>query len=111
MVHDRKLLSPLYSGLRNTIPPARFLGAEVAPSHPSPNKPPSSATSTTSTGGSARYIRTKQSLIGLLEEQKQAIIHRAVTRGLDLDVPLKPSGVEWLGDIPQDWNLTKCRSD
>jgi len=44
-----------------------------------------------------RYIRAKQKLIKLLEEQKQAIIHRAVTRGLDPNVRLKPSGVEWLG--------------
>ena len=44
----------------------------------------------------SRYIRAKQRLIALLEEEKQAIIHRAVTRGLDPDVPLKPSGVEWL---------------
>ena len=42
-----------------------------------------------------RYIRAKQKLIKLLEEQKQAIIHRAVTRGLDPNVRLKPSGVEW----------------
>ena len=57
----------------------------------------------------SRYIRAKQRLIELLEEEKQAIVHRAVTRGLDLDVPLKPSGVEWLGDIPQDWNLRKFK--
>ena len=50
-----------------------------------------------------RYIRTKQKLIKLLEEQKQAIIHRAVTRGLDPNVRLKPSGVEWLGDVPEHW--------
>ena len=48
-----------------------------------------------------RYIRAKQKLIGLLEEQKQALIHRAVTRGLDPNVRLKPSGVEWLGDVPE----------
>jgi type I restriction enzyme S subunit len=52
-----------------------------------------------------RYIRAKQKLTGLLEEQKQAIIHRAVTRGLDADVPLKPSGVEWLGDVPAHWEV------
>ena len=51
-----------------------------------------------------RYIRTKQKLIKLLEEQKQAIIHQAVTRGLDPNVKLKPSGVEWLGDVPEHWN-------
>jgi type I restriction enzyme, S subunit len=52
-----------------------------------------------------RLVRAKRKLIKLLEEQKQAIIHRAVTRGLDPDVPLKPSGVEWLGDIPQHWEV------
>ena len=52
-----------------------------------------------------RYIRTKQKLIKVLEEQKQAIIHRAVTRGLDPNVRLKPSGVEWLGDVPEHWEV------
>ena len=50
-----------------------------------------------------RYIRAKQKLIKLLEEQKQAIIHRAVTRGLDPNVRLKPSGVDWLGEVPEHW--------
>lgn len=54
-----------------------------------------------------RYIRAKKKLIALLNEQKQAIIHRAVTRGLDPNVRLKPSGVEWLGDIPEHWNVRK----
>lgn len=54
-----------------------------------------------------RYIRAKQKLIKLLEEQKQAIIHRAVTRGLDPDVRLKPSGVEWLGDVPEHWEVRR----
>ena len=52
-----------------------------------------------------KHIRAKQKLIGLLEEQKQAIIHRAITRGLDPDIPLKPSGVEWLGDVPAHWEV------
>lgn len=52
-----------------------------------------------------RYIHAKQTLIKLLEEQKQAIIHRAVTRGLDPHVRLKPSGVEWLGDVPEHWQI------
>ena len=53
----------------------------------------------------SRFIRTKLKLIKLLEEQKQAIIHRAVTRGLDPNVRLKPSGVEWLGDVPEHWEI------
>ena len=52
-----------------------------------------------------RAIAAKQKLIRLLEEQKRAIIHRAVTRGLDPDVRLKPSGVEWLGDVPEHWEI------
>ncbi|QOW23660.1 restriction endonuclease subunit S [Lysobacter sp. H23M47] len=52
-------------------------------------------------------IAAKQKLIKLLEEQKQAIIHRAVTRGLDPDVCLKPSGVAWLGDVPAHWEITR----
>ena len=54
-----------------------------------------------------RYIRAKQKLIKLLEEQKQAIIHRAVTRGLDPNVRLKPSGVEWLGHVPEHWEVAR----
>lgn len=63
-----------------------------------------------------RAIRAKRKVIALLNEQKQAIIHRAVTRGLDPIVELKPTGVTWLGDIPKHWDqkalwkLTKLRS-
>ena len=57
-----------------------------------------------------RYIRAKQKLIKLLEEQKQAIIHRAVTRGLDPNVRLKPSGVGWLGDVPEHWEVRRVKS-
>lgn len=56
-----------------------------------------------------QYIRAKQKLIKLLEEQKQAIIHRAVTRGLDPNVRLKPSGVEWLGDVPEHWDVVPLK--
>ena len=52
-----------------------------------------------------RFVGAKEKLIGLLEEQKQVIIHRAVTRGLDPDVPLKPSGIAWLGEVPAHWEV------
>ena len=55
------------------------------------------------------FIRAKRKLIGLLNEQKQAIIHRAVTRGLHPDVPLKPSGIPWLGDIPMHWEARRVK--
>lgn len=56
-----------------------------------------------------RFIRNKRQLISLLNEQKQAIINQAVTRGLDPDVKLKPSGVEWLGDVPEHWEVKKLK--
>ena len=62
-----------------------------------------------------RYIRAKQKLIALLEEQKQAIIHRAVTGQIDVRTgepypAYKDSGVEWLGDVPEDWEMQRLRS-
>lgn len=56
-----------------------------------------------------RTIAAKQKLIKLLQEQKQVIIHQAVTRGLDPDVKLKPSGVEWLGDVPEGWETVPAK--
>ena len=56
-----------------------------------------------------RYISGKQKLIRLLEEEKQAVIHRAVTCGLDPNVRLKPSGVEWLGDVPVHWEQRRVK--
>jgi len=52
-----------------------------------------------------KLIAAKKKVIKLLEEQKQAIIHQAVTRGLDPNVPMKDSGVEWLGEIPVHWEV------
>jgi len=56
-----------------------------------------------------RFIRNKRRLIELLKEQKQNIINQAVTRGLDCNVKLKPSGVEWIGDIPEHWEVLPVR--
>jgi type I restriction enzyme S subunit len=56
-----------------------------------------------------RYIRAKKKLITLLNEQKQAIVHRAVTRGLDANVRVKPSGIPWLGEIPEQWGTTAVK--
>ncbi|HPE72702.1 MAG TPA: restriction endonuclease subunit S [Candidatus Competibacter sp.] len=58
----------------------------------------------------AKLIRSKRRLIELLNEQKQTTIHRAVTRGLNLDVPLKPSGIDWLGDVPAHWSLLSLKN-
>lgn len=54
-----------------------------------------------------RAIRAKKKLIALLNEQKQAIIQHAVTRGLDPYVQLKPSGIDWFGPVPFHWLTTR----
>jgi type I restriction enzyme S subunit len=54
-----------------------------------------------------KFIRNKRRIIELLKEQKQNVINQAVTRGLDPNVKLKPSGVEWIGDIPGHWEMRK----
>ena len=56
-----------------------------------------------------RYVSAKRKLIALLEEEKQAVVNRAVTRGLDPNVQLKPSGVEWLGDVPEHWEVQRAK--
>lgn len=55
-------------------------------------------------------VSQKLELVELMEEYKRAVIQQAVTRGLDPDVPLKPSGVEWLGDIPVHWELLRLKT-
>ena len=56
-----------------------------------------------------RAIRAKRKVITLLTEQQQVVIQRAVSRGLDQEIALKPSGIPWLGDIPQHWELRRLR--
>ncbi len=53
------------------------------------------------------FIKAKKKLIALLKEQKQNIINEAVTKGIDPDVEMKDSGVEWLGKIPKHWGARK----
>ncbi|BAU57558.1 type I restriction-modification system [Halorhodospira halochloris] len=54
-------------------------------------------------------IEEQQRLIELLKEKRQAVISHAVTKGLDPDVPMKDSGVEWLGEVPEHWSVGKVR--
>jgi len=56
-----------------------------------------------------RFIRNKRCLIELLREQKQNTINQAVTRGVDPNVELNPSGIKWIGDIPSHWEVTKLK--
>ncbi len=61
------------------------------------------------TGQIDRFIAAKQKLIALLKEERTGIINQAVTKGLNPNVPMKPSGIEWLGDIPAHWEVKKLK--
>lgn len=54
-------------------------------------------------------IEKQQQLIELLKEKRQAVISHAVTKGLNPDVPMKDSGVDWLGDVPEHWEVKRCK--
>ena len=53
-------------------------------------------------------IEEQRRLVELLKEKRQAVISHAVTKGLNPNAPMKPSGIEWLGDIPEHWLVGKC---
>lgn len=54
-------------------------------------------------------IAEQRRLMELLKEKRQAIISHAVTQGLNPDAPMKPSGIEWLGDVPEHWEVSKMK--
>lgn len=56
-----------------------------------------------------RFIANKRKMIELLKEQKIAVINRAVTRGINPNARLKPSGIEWLGEIPEHWEVRRLK--
>lgn len=56
-----------------------------------------------------RLIEKKKALIEKLNEKRMALITQAVTKGLNSDAPMKPSGVDWLGDVPAHWDVRKLK--
>lgn len=104
-------IQALAKGIRERSTDFRFdgFGSEVVPFPPPPEQAAVARFLAHADRRIQRYIRAKQKLITLLEEERQAIIHRAVTHGLDPNARLKPSGVEWLGDVPQHWGVKRCR--
>lgn len=61
------------------------------------------------TGKIDRLIEKQQELIALLKEKRQAVISHAVTKGLNPNAPMKPSGIEWLGDVPEHWTVKRLK--
>lgn len=103
-----KRLRPLYTGLRNTISKDNFF-AFKAFVPPLPEQAAIAAFLDDKTAKIDRAIAQKEQLIALLKERKQIIIQNAVTKGLDPNVKLKDSGVEWIGEIPEGWEVKRLK--
>lgn len=106
---EKKRLKFLYRGLRNTIPKDSFFTFKTT-------FPPLSEQKTIATfldDKTAKIDQTigiKEKEIELLKERRQILIQKAVTKGLDATVPMKDSGVDWIGEIPEHWEVRKLKS-
>lgn len=100
----KKRLKALYRGLRNTIPKDSFLSFKTfVPPHEQQTRIANFLDKKTAQIYDAIAIKEQQ--ISLLKERKQIIIQQAVTQGLDPNVPMKDSGVDWIGKIPEHWEI------
>ena len=104
-----KRLKPLYKGLRNTISKETFFSFNTfIPPLSEQQKIAQFLDNKTAKIDQAVALAEKQ--IALLKEHKQILIQNAVTRGLNPDVPLKDSGVEWIGQVPEHWDIKRFRN-
>ena len=105
---SNKRLKPLYKGLRNTISKETFFSFNTfIPPLSEQQKISQFLDDKTAKIDQAVDLAEKQ--IALLKEHKQILIQNAVTRGLNPDVPLKDSGVEWIGQVPEHWEVKKLK--
>jgi type I restriction enzyme S subunit len=111
LLHSYDVMKVFYglgSGLRQNISFADFKYLPL-PIPPRPEQDQIVAYLRAQDAHIARFIKAKRDLIKLLTEQKLRIIDHAVTRGLDASVRLKPSGIEWLGEVPAHWEVLRLR--
>lgn len=100
----RKGLRPFYTGLRKVVRSETFGNIKM----PCPSYEEQVKIANFLDHEAAQIdtlIEKQQTLIQLLKEKRQAVISHAVTKGLNPDAPMKDSGVEWLGDVPEHWNV------
>lgn len=106
---NRKALKPLYHGLRKTITIGTFLQTKL-PVPPKKEQDQIVRYLDWQNSRLNKLINAKKKEIALLEEQKQALISQAVTKGLDPHAPLKDSGIDWIGQIPEHWEIRRLKS-
>lgn len=103
-IDDSKRFKPLYKGLRKTVPFDSFMSYKI----PVPSRGEQDAVVEYLDAATSKIdeaIAQQQKMIDLLNERKQIIINNAVTKGLDPNVKMKPSGIDWIGDIPEHWEI------
>ncbi len=99
------LLSNSSTGLANLN--ATMVGQIVLPVPPLPEQTQIAAFLDRETAKIDELVAEQRRLMELLKEKRQAVISHAVTKGLNPDAPMKPSGIEWLGDVPAHWEVLK----
>ncbi|EKF9574167.1 restriction endonuclease subunit S [Vibrio cholerae] len=107
-VDNCKGLKPYYSGMRKTVRPTEFLKILL----PKPPKTEQKAIATFLDRETQRIdslIEEKQTFIKLLKEKRQALISHVVTKGLNPNVEMQDSGIEWIGQVPKHWGISKVR--
>jgi type I restriction enzyme S subunit len=108
-IDNVKGLKPLYTGLRKVINIQTFLGTKL-PVPPKEEQNQIVRFLDWKLAKINKLIRAKKKQIALLNEQRQVIIHNAVTKGVDPNVPMKDSGIEWIGQIPQEWVVNRLKT-
>ena len=103
-----KRMKPLYTGLRNTISKDNFFCFKTF----LPSLPEQTAIANFLDEKTAKIdtaITQKQQMISLLKEHKQILIQNAVTKGINPDAKMKDSGVEWIGEVPEGWEVRRSK--
>jgi len=103
-----KGLKPFYTGLRKVVRADTFSNIEI----PCPSVFEQTQIANFLDYETAKIdslIEKQQQLIQLLQEKRQAVISHAVTKGLNPNVPMKDSVVEWLGEVPEHWNVSRFK--
>lgn len=101
-----KRMKSLYTGLRNTISKENFFSFKTF-IPPLPEQTAIAQFLDHKTALIDQAIDIKQKQIELLKERRQILIHQAVTRGLNPEVKMKDSGVEWIGEVPEHWEVKR----
>lgn len=105
-------IQSLYRGIRERSSDFRFetFGKQIIPIPPRPEQDQIVKFLDSKISKINKFIKDKKREIELLKELKQAEINRAVTKGLNPNAPMKDSGIEWLGKIPEHWELKYLRN-